>query len=316
MKGPPDPRTPSRREVWLQKLLYPGHTLPTVLGPVLLATALAARRGVLSWRAALAALLAGWLVQLGGVIADNYQNLARHADDREHPLLVSALESGVLSLGELRRAALACYALALLPGAHLVWIGGPPVLVAGAAAIAASWIYSGGPLPLKYYGLAEPLFFLFFGIVSVVGSYYVQAASTGDPFPLVPPPGSLPDEAFLLSIPAGALITSILVIDDIRDLTFDREKGERSFTAIFGLRAGRGLYLGLIVAAYLVPPALAAGGTFDRWILLPLISLPGAVGLARYVLSHEGHRDLIPATPRAGRLLLIYAGLLALGVLV
>lgn len=307
---------PSRRRIWLRKLVYPGHTLPTALGPVLVGTALALQRGVFAAGSAAAALLAGWLVQLGGVIADNYQNLSRHRSDREHPLLVAALRDGVISLSGLRRAAAGCYLMALLPGLYLVGVGGPTVLAVGVAGAAASWVYSGGPWPLKYHGLSEALFFVFFGPVAVAGVHYVQAASASGPtVPLWPPAGSLPLDAVLLGIPVGALITNILVIDDLRDLPFDREKGERTLTAIFGRAAGHRIYLGLTGVAFAAPPLLVAAGRFEPWILLPLLVLPEAVMLGRYVLAHREHEALIPATPRAGRLMLAYSLLLGAGTL-
>ena len=161
----------TRRDVWVGMLLYPRHTLPTAAAPVLVAVGLAVHRHVLSVPAAVAAFLTGWFVQLGGVFTDNYKNLALHPDDEEHADFVEAVRGGVVSLSEIRLAIYATYALALLVGLFLLWIGGLPALVVGLLAIAASLAYSAGPYPLGDHALGDPLFFVFFGLVSVAGQY-------------------------------------------------------------------------------------------------------------------------------------------------
>src|SRR5574342_1369875 len=115
MATPPDPRRTdvTRRDVWVGMLFYPRHTLPTAAAPVLVATGLALHDGVAAALPAALAFLAGFLVQLGGVIADNYNNLRRHGDDPEHPAFSEALRTGLVTFGELRLAIWATYAVAL-----------------------------------------------------------------------------------------------------------------------------------------------------------------------------------------------------------
>jgi 1,4-dihydroxy-2-naphthoate polyprenyltransferase len=305
----------SRRDVWVRKLLYPGHTLPTAAAPMLIAAGLAFHDGTFAAGPALLALLAGWLVQLGGVLTDNYENLVQQPEDREHPELVQALARGTLTLAELKGAILACYGLALLAGAWLACIAGPFVVAIGLLSIAASWMYSAGPLPIGRVGLADPLFFLFFGIVSVAGAYYVQAAPAhGDVLGAWFVPQALPPLAFVLGIPIGALTTNILIIDDIRDREFDAVKGKDTVAVRFGIRWSRAEFAVLLALAFLVPPALWLETDFGDGILLPLLMLPSAIRLGRSVMTLDRHEDLVPVTPRAGRLLLAYAVLLAIGV--
>lgn len=304
----------SRRDVWRRKLLYPGHTLPTAAAPVLVAAGLAAHDQVFAPLPALLALLAGWLIQVGGVLTDNYENLLQQPQDREHPELVQALKLGTLSLAELKAAIAAAFALALLAGASLLYLAGPFVLVIGLLSIAASWAYSAGPWPVGRHGLADPLFFLFFGIVSVSGAYYVQAASalgaaSGSWFM----PEALPLSALALGVPIGALTTNILIIDDIRDREFDAVKGKRTVAVRFGMQWSRAEFAGLLLLAYLAPLWLWLGLGFSPWILLPWATIPFALALARAVLTLDRYQDLLPVTPRAGRLLLAYAVLLAIG---
>ncbi len=306
---------PSRRDMWIHMLLYPGHTLPTALAPVLVASSLAIHDRVFAAGPALLALLAGWLVQLGGVLTDNYENLVRHPSDREHPQLVRALRHGSLTLAGLRAAIFACFGVALLVGAYLVHLGGMAVLVIGLASIVAAVSYSAGPFPVGARGFGDPLFFVFFGIVSVVGAYYVQAAPASGPVAFGEfVHGALPFEAIALSLPIGALTTGILVIDDIRDREFDAVKGKNTIAVRFGARWSRIEFVALLAFAYAAPLGFAAGLGFGAWALLPLASLPYAASVARTVLTRERFEALVPMTQKAARLLVAYALLLAIGV--
>lgn len=311
----PSTEVPTRRDVWVRMLIYPRHTLPTALGPVLVAVGLALHDRVFAADAAAAALAAGWLIQLGGVIADNYNNLRRHPDDREHPLLVRALEAGVVDLRLLARATAGCYLLAAVPGAYLVRVGGLPMLVLGLASAAASLAYSSDPLRLGDRGLGDPLFFLFFGIVSVCGAYYAQAASSlAGTFPRGLPPGTLTLESLVASLPMAALITNILLIDNIRDLRFDREKGERTLAVIIGRDWTEVEMVALTALAYAVPLWFVTRADHGLAVLLPLLTVPYAVEIVRRVRAADHWEELVPLTPQAGQLGVAYALLFAAGM--
>ncbi len=297
-------------------LLYPAHTLPTAAAPVLAAVGLALHDGVFRPWAALAAFVAGWLVQLGGVFTDNYQNLSRHPDDDEHADFVESVRIGLVSLAEIRLAILACYALALIAGATLLPTGGLPIVVIGLAAILASLAYSVGPFPLGDRALGDPLFFVFFGPVSVAGAYYAQAAAAvGASFPLGLAPGTLTLEALVAGLALGALIANILVIDNIRDLEYDRSKNEWTIAVLIGPRWSRVEYLALLGFAYTVPVWFALSG-FGLRALLPLVSLPLAIIVARRVICARTRAAMMPLTPEAAVVALIYAILLAIGIAV
>jgi 1,4-dihydroxy-2-naphthoate octaprenyltransferase len=303
----------SRREIWTRKLLYPGHTFPTAAAPVIVAIGLAYHDGVFAPFPALVAFLAGWLIQFAGVVTDNYENLVQQPEDREHPELVAAIKSGLLTLSGLKATIMACYGLALLAGAYLLFIGGPPVAAIGLASILASWAYSAGPWPVGRHGWADPLFFVFFGIVSVMGTYYVQAASVAgatnwiEGFPLT---------AFAVSLPIGALITNILIIDDIRDRDFDVVKGKNTIAVRFGKAWSRAEFIALMCFSYLMPFWFWLGLGFDAWILLPLLSFPVALLLAGAVCTLDRFADLVPMTPRAAQLVVLYSVLSAIGLAV
>jgi 1,4-dihydroxy-2-naphthoate polyprenyltransferase len=305
----------TRRDMWVHMLLYPGHTLPTAAAPALVAVGLAVRNEVFAAVPVLLAFFAGWLIQLGGVLTDNYENLVKHPNDREHPQLVHALRDGALTLSGLRTAIFGCYGAALLAGAWLLHHAGVPVLVIGLSSIAASWIYSGGPFPFGERGIADPLFFVFFGIVSVVGCYYVQAVPAYDLQNFRQAlPDAFPFSAFALSLPIGALTTNILIIDDIRDREFDVVKGKRTVAVRAGMAWSRAEFVALLVLSYLAPFWFWLGLGFGASILLPLLTLPYALSTVRGTLTLDRFEDLVPMTPKAARLLLSYAVLLAIGV--
>lgn len=297
----------SRRELWRRKLLYPAHTLPTAAAPVAVGWGLAIHAGVADGKAAMLALIAGWLVQVGGVLTDNFVNLLREPDDREHPELVQALADGRLALAHLAWAIAASFAVALAAGTLLAMRAGPGVVWIGLAAIAAAVLYSATPASIGRAGFGDPLFFAFFGIVSVGGTYYVQAAG-------VPGAERWPAVAVALGIPVGALTTAILVIDDIRDRAFDVVKGKKTVAVRFGVEASRAELLALLAVAYAMPFVLWLAFGLGPAVLAPLVTLPLAASLARDVLTRDGYESLLPTTPKAGRLLLAYCAVLAVAL--
>jgi 1,4-dihydroxy-2-naphthoate octaprenyltransferase len=297
--------------MWVKMLLYPTHTLPTALAPVAVAVGLAHHDGVLDLSTALLAFLAGWFIQVGGVFTDNYENLVRHPSDREHPQLVHALQTGALTLAGLRAAIAACYTISLLAGAALWVKAGPAVVAIGLVSIGASWVYSAGPFTFGGHGLADPLFFIFFGIVSVAGTYYVQAAAALSGYSL-----ALPLDAVLAGFPVGALAVAILVIDDMRDRDFDVVKGKRTVATMFGRQGSRIEYAMLVAFAYVFPLFLWLGRGYRAWVLLPFLTLPLAIRMVRDVLRLETFLDLVPMTPRSAGLELLYSILLGVGLAV
>lgn len=301
----------TRREVWTRKLLYPGHTLPTAVAPIIVAFGLAWHDRVFAPFPIFLAFMAGWLIQFAGVLTDNCSNLVRQPDDREHPELVEAIKTGILSLDELRATILASYGLAALVGLVLFVMAGWPVIMIGLCSISASWAYSAGPWPFGRHGFADPLFFLFFGIVSVLGAYFVQAA---DVLGHEHWREALSLTAVAVSLPIGALITNILIIDDIRDTEFDAIKGKNTIVVRFGKFYSRSEFTALLAFAYLSPFWIWRDLGFSVWVLLTLATLPLAIMITRIVWIHDRFDDLVPMTPRLAMLTVGYSVCLAVGL--
>jgi 1,4-dihydroxy-2-naphthoate octaprenyltransferase len=312
--GAPVPAAPpTARRIWVDLLLYPTHSLPTALAPVLVGVGLGAREGVLAPGPVLAGFLGSWLIHVAGVFTDNHELLRLHPDLPEHPELNRAIADGTLRLGALRRAIGACLALALLTAPYLVRVGGAPVLAFGALGIAVSLAYNGGPAYVRR-GLADPVFLLMFGTVGVAATLYVQAAAAAGataPWALL---ASLPAAAWVAGLPAGAIVTAVMLVDDLRDAEFDRAKGWRTGAVRFGPRFVRAEIAALVASAYAAPvvfwPALGLG----PWALLPLASLPLGVRVVGGVLRAREREELVPMTPRMAGLALVHSVLFAVGL--
>jgi 1,4-dihydroxy-2-naphthoate polyprenyltransferase len=305
----------SRTRIWTRLLLYPTHTLPTAAAPVLVAIGLAIRDGVFApWPVALA-FLGSWLIHIAGVFTDNHELLRKHADVAEHPELLDALEHGTLRLHTLRVVVAASLCASVLCGAYLVALGGMLALIIGVIGVIASVSYAGGPLAYARTGLAEPVFFLMFGVVAVLGAYYIQlAAVQGAPAGMLAALRALPPRVLFAGLPVGALVTGVLIIDDIRDAGFDTVKGWRTGVVRFGIRAARIRFVVLYCAAYLALFALCRLPGYGWPVLLPLLTLPLALNVTRAVCTRRDTAGLLAMTPRASMLALAYSALLGIGL--
>ena len=298
------PRYRTRRELWTHLLVYPGHTLPTAIAPIFVGAGLAIHDGVFAFWPTLAALLCSWMIHVGGVFADNYALLTRHASIREHPELNDSVANGSLKLPVLKAATIGWFAAAFLPGIYLFQVVGWPGLVLGAIGIVASAWYATGSRSMSDLGLSDPIFFVMFGVVGVVGTYYVQAVAHGaNPFP---------GPAFLVGLPVGALVTNVMIIDDIRDVSFDQDKGWKTIAVRFGVEWSRREHLAFTVFAYAMTGAMALSR--GPWLLLPWLTLPVAAMAERKVWTAPRREELIPWTPRSAFLSMGFGALLGLGL--
>lgn len=314
LPGEAGPPAPSARSIWVDLLLYPTHSLPTAAAPVLVGLGLAAHDGVLAPLPALMAFLGSWLIHVAGVFADNHELLRLHPGVLEHPELNRAIADGTLRLPTLRAAIAGCLVLALATAPWLFAIGGAPVLAFGALGIAVSLSYNLGPVAYVRRGLADPVFLLMFGVVGVAGTYYIQAAAVRgapEPWALL---ASLPPAAWLVGLPAGAIVTAVMLVDDIRDHEFDRAKGWRTFAVRRGPDAIRTEVTLLVAFAFLAPVAFWLGLGLGPHVLLPLASAPLALRTVQGVRTLRDRTALFPMTPRMARLALVHSALLALGL--
>jgi 1,4-dihydroxy-2-naphthoate octaprenyltransferase len=276
------------------------RTLPAAIAPVLVGTSLAGEEGTFRAGAFIAALLGAIFIQVGTNLSNDYSDARRGADteDRLGPVRVTA--GGLVPPRQVLIATYVTFGLAVLCGAYLVYVAGPALLAIGAASILAGVLYTGGPRPSGYEGLGEVFVFLFFGIVAVTGSYFVQVES-------------LEWEAFALAVPVGLLAAAILVVNNVRDIDTDRRAGKRTLAVRLGRRRARTLYSVMLLVAYVA--LISVVFPLSPWVLLPWLTLPLAARLARTVRAHVDGPTLNAALARTGMLQLLFCVLLSAGIL-
>lgn len=291
------------------------HVKPAGAAPVVVGTALAVHEGVFAPLPAIAALFGALLLQTGTDFANDYFDYEKGVDSDESAGYVRVSQSGLIPARRVFGAAVLCYGLAFLIGIYLVSIGGLPIVIIGLASIASGFAYSGGPYPIGSHALGDLFAFVFFGVIAVTGTYYVQASAVLlDTIPLTVQPGTVPVTALVASLSMAGPITNILVVNNIRDIEDDREAGKRTLAVLLGYRWSRVEYVLLTGLAYAVPVWFFATQSVGPLVLLPLLSLPLAVSATRMVLAGRDTEALNPALERTGQLVAAFGGLFALGL--
>jgi 1,4-dihydroxy-2-naphthoate polyprenyltransferase len=290
----------SGMRIWL--MASRPRTLPAAVAPVLVGTAFAGFEHVFHPLRFLAALLGALFIQVGTNLSNDYSDARRGADaeDRLGPVRVTA--GGLVPPRQVLIATYVSFGLAVLFGVYLIVVAGWVLLVIGAASILAGVAYTGGPKPYGYEGLGEVFVFLFFGIVAVTGSYYVQTTH-------------LRWEAFALAVPVGLLASGILVVNNIRDVDSDRRAGKRTLAVKLGRRRTRIMFAVIVYLAFLLTPVTWAFGPTTAWLLLPWLTLPLAAGLVRTVHNRTDGPSLNAALAQSGMLQLTFCMLLSAGLL-
>jgi 1,4-dihydroxy-2-naphthoate octaprenyltransferase len=278
------------------------RTLPAAIAPVMLGSATAVADKNFVWLPAVAALMVALLLQIGVNLANDYFDYLKGIDTQDRLGPARVTQSGLIPEKEVKAGMILTIILSLLPGIYLLTVGGLPVLIIGLACICVALAYSGGPFPLASHGLGDLFVFIFFGLVAVCGTYYVQALH-------------LTPRVWLMGVIEGLLITAILVVNNLRDIQSDRQTGKRTLAVIIGNRGSRIEYVLLIAGAYVIPIILWLGGRMSAWVLLPLISLPAALSLMRLIWKNPADPILNQALAKTAKLALIYSILLSIGLI-
>jgi 1,4-dihydroxy-2-naphthoate polyprenyltransferase len=277
------------------------RTLPVAVVPVLVGTALAWREADLfSWPILLATAGAALLIQVGTNLHNDVVDFERGADDpgtRLGPRRATA--EGWLSPVAVRRAAVLAFGTAAALGLWLAWQGGWQILAIGVAAILCGWAYSGGARPISYSRLGELFVWLFFGVVAVGGSYFLQA-------------GRIDALALAAGATLGLPAAAVLVVNNYRDTESDRRAGRRTFAVVYGARASRVEYATLMLAPFALL-LLFALGDGPGW-LLPVPVLPWAVVLVRRFARETVGPAFNRLLADTARLQLVFGALLCAGL--
>ncbi len=250
-------------------------TLAAAAIPVLVGTAVAVDAAAFALWPALAAFVGAGLIQIGTNFANDYFDAESGADNEDRLGPTRVVQAGILSARAVKRATALTFGLAALVGIYLVVIGGWPILAIGVASILSGLAYTGGPYPLGYHGLGDLFVFIFFGLVAVTGTYYVQALSWSA-------------GALVAAIPIGLLSTAILVVNNYRDIETDREAGKNTLAVRLGPRATKWQYALCLFGAYAIPVVQWALFGASKSLLLPLLSLPLAAVTMRGLWQRQG----------------------------
>lgn len=275
-------------------------TLWAAAAPVAVGAGLAWGEGVFRLDACLVSLGAALLINIGANFANDASDARRGADGPARIGPTRAVATGLISPRAMWTAVLIVFGLASIGGIYLAVIAGWPVLVIGAASLAAALTYTGGPRPYGYLGLGEIAVFLFFGLAATVGSRFVHDATA-------------PAAAWLLAIPLGLTVTAILVANNVRDAGTDRLAGKRTLAVTLGHRGGRFLYAGLMGGAFAALAVEAALGAVPRLCLLGLLAAPLALPVVIAIFRETEGPALIRALRATARLHAFFGALVALG---
>jgi 1,4-dihydroxy-2-naphthoate octaprenyltransferase len=306
----PGPR-PSAVSIWIHAARP--RTLPAAVAGVAVGIGAGLASGApLRPDTALGCVVVALLLQVLANFANDLSDFRRGADtpDRQGPVRVAA--AGLVTERQLEIAIALTIVLAGVVGLYLVWVGGAALLALGVLAVIAALAYTGGPFPYGYRALGEVFVFLFFGLVAVAGTAYLQALRL--------------DGLFLVAaVPPGALITAILVVNNLRDIPTDTAAGKRTLAVVLGRRRTQAEYGALLGVAYFVPAllflAFLGGWTpsgraapLTPFVVLPLVTLPMTSVLLAKVRSFEEPRELNVVLAGTARLSLAFGLLFGLGL--
>ncbi len=281
------------------------HTLPAALAPVIVGTATAVEQAGRLPRLGgfLAALVGSIFIQIGTNLANDYSDARRGADSSDRLGPVRVTSAGLVTPTRVLTATWIAFGAAMACGIYLTVLAGPLIMVIGIVSIAAGVLYTGGPRPYGYAGLGELFVFLFFGLVAVNGSYYVQLEE-------------ISTLAVGLSVAVGLLSTAILVVNNIRDLDTDRRAGKRTLAVRLGRGRTRTLYLAMIIGALLCLPLTLAIDVGPWWPLIGLLAAPLAIKPTSAVLHRTDGPALNGALAGVGFLLAAFSILVSAGLLI
>ena len=289
----------SRFEIWWEAARP--RTLAAAFVPVLIGASLAYYDGNLDIGITFVALIAATLIQIGTNFANDYFDNETGADNDERVGFTRVTAQGLVSPGVMLAATIATMGLAFLVGLYLVWHAGWVILAIGVLAIFFGLAYTGGPFPLGYNGLGDVFVFLFFGIIAVMATYYVNALHWSV-------------DSFWASLAVGGLSTGILIVNNLRDVEQDKLAGKRTIGVLFGEDALRWEYTLMVILAFAIPPHMYFRLGYTWPILLPLAGLPFGGLLVHRIWTVKEKVKFNAFLERTAQFMTLYGILFAVGI--
>lgn len=291
---------PSKLSIWL-KAARP-QTLAAAFVPVLVGASLAYHDHLFALLPSIVAMLCAFLIQIGTNFANDYFDFKKGADTDDRIGFERATATGLISASAMKTATIVTMSLAFILGLYLVWHAGWIILWIGIASLVFGILYTGGPFPLGYNGLGDLFVFIFFGIVAVTGTYYVNAQVWS------------PD-AFWASLSVGALATNILVVNNLRDVEQDRLAGKNTLGVLFGENILRWEYLLMLLLVLAIPPHFYFQMGYNAMIFLPFLTLPFAGILLQKIWLEKNKHKLNKALEQTAQFMTIFGILFSVGIL-
>ncbi len=290
----------SKTESWI--LASRPKTLLAAIVPVLIGSVLAVNVGKYHLAASIIALICSIFIQIGTNFVNDLYDFLAGSDSKNRLGPQRALSSGLITVTEMKWAIFITFFTTLLLGMYLVYLAGWVIFLVGILSIFAGIAYTAGPYPLAYNGLGDIFVFIFFGFVGTVGTYFVQA---------------LEINSFVVwaSIPVGALITNILVVNNYRDVDEDKMHGKNTLAVKFGRKFTRLQYLSFMILSYAILIIVYFTYKQSYYIFLPLLSFPLAVKLIKMIYTLQG-TELNKTLELTAKLSAIYGLLFAIGILI
>jgi 1,4-dihydroxy-2-naphthoate octaprenyltransferase len=277
------------------------RTLPAALVPVMVGSALAIYHGIFFPAYSIVALLCSILIQIGTNFTNDLYDYLKGTDTKERKGPLRVLASGLISVKEMKWGIFFVFFTTFLLGLYLVYSVGWIILWIGIFSIIEGLAYTAGPFPLAYNGLGDLFVFIFFGIVGTVGTYYLHAQQ----FSFL---------AFLISLPVGALITNILIVNNYRDIEEDKTAGKNTLAVLLGKDFSRYEYVFFILVSFFIPYLLHFKYEFNIWIFLPYITLPLAITLVKMIYVLTG-TQLNKTLELSAKFSALYGLLLSIGII-
>ena len=277
-------------------------TLPAAISPVILGSALAFHDNIFSLVICLSTLLAAILIQIGTNFANDVFDFYKNTDREDRIGPTRATQAGLIAPESMIKAMWYTYSMAIFVGLYLAWIGGWPIVIIGLASIAAGIAYTGGPYPLGYHGWGDVFVFIFFGIIAVPGTYYLQT-------------NTVTNLSIYMGVITGMLSTAILVVNNLRDADTDKLSGKRTLAVRFGKNFSKIQYSILIVTPFLFPLYFWWNINNELSLLLTIFVIPIAIHLIIQIYSKTGS-ELNPILTRTARFLFIFTLMLSIGLII
>lgn len=277
-------------------------TLAAAFTPVMIGAGIAWNDQAFSINNTAIAFICAFLIQIGTNFANDYFDFMKGADTDERIGFTRATASGLVSPKAMLNATILSMLLAFLFGLYLVWVGGWIVLLIGLLSLLFGVLYTGGPFPLGYNGLGDIFVFIFFGIVAVMGTYYINALEWSE-------------ASFWASLAVGALCTNILVINNLRDVEQDAKSGKRTLGVLLGDTALKWEYTIMLILAYAIPPHFYFQLSYKLWIFLPFVVFPIATYHAYKVWSETEKVNLNSLLEKTAQFMAIFGILFTIGII-